>query len=343
MAIRFPAEWELQDGVLLSWPHPGTDWFPILSRVVPVFVKIAEQVSRFEKVLIVAPDLKPVKAALAKSGAKKKNLFFYEIPTNDTWARDFGPVTVLKDGNPQLLDFTFNAWGMKFAADRDNLITKNLFAAGAFGGKVQRVLPGLVLEGGSVESDGKGTVMTTENCLLSPNRNPHLGRNAIERELKKHLGAERVLWLASGHLEGDDTDAHIDTLARFCPGDTIVYVSCEDKKDKHYLPLQKMKKELEKFRAPSGERYKLVALPFAKARFSGEGRRLPATYANFLIVNGAVLLPVYNDPERDKQAVSVLEKVFSDREIIAIDCLPLVEQSGSLHCLTMQLPKGVLK
>jgi agmatine deiminase len=245
MAIRLPAEWEKQDGVLLSWPHRQTDWLPALKRVIPVFASIAAQISRFEKVVIVSPEPDQARTVLERTDADRENIFYYKIPTNDTWARDFGAITVLKDGKPLLLDFTFNAWGLKFAADLDNRITSRLFQSGAFSKKTRLTVPGLVLEGGSIESDGKGTVLTTENCLLSPNRNPHLDKNSIERELKKHLGAKRVLWLASGRLEGDDTDAHIDTLARFCPDDTIAYVGCEDKKEIHYDPLRQMRTELE--------------------------------------------------------------------------------------------------
>lgn len=342
MPIRLPAEWELQDGVLLSWPHRETDWAPILKNVLPVFAEIAAVISRFEKVVIVAPELSDAESVLKKSGAELNNVIIYKLPTNDTWARDFGPITVLKNGKPRLLDFTFNAWGLKFASNFDNQITQGLFRSKAFHEKIQLTVPGMVLEGGSIESDGQGTVLTTSQCLLSPNRNAHLDKKAIDRRLRKLLGAKKILWLDSGHLEGDDTDAHIDTLARLCPENTIAYVSCENKKDPHFIPLRKMKEELSRFTDGKGKPFKLVPLPLPAACYNKTGKRLPATYANFLIVNRAVLLPVYGDKINDASAITALGKVFPDRKIIPVNCLPLVHQFGSLHCVTMQLPKGVL-
>ena len=343
MSVRLPAEWEAQDGVLLSWPHRDTDWQPYLKSVVPVFTEIAAQISRRERVVIVSPDTSEPKSALKKSGADLNNILFYDMPTNDTWARDFGPITVLKNGSPVLLDFTFNAWGMKFAANFDNLITRDLYGKKAFGAKCRLVNPGMVLEGGSIESDGGRTVRTTSQCLLSPNRNGRFGKKEIDKKLRALFGARKILWLDSGHLLGDDTDAHIDTLARLCPGNTIAYVTCDDKKDPHYFPLLKMKEELSRFTNTKGKPFRLVPLPLPRACYNKSGRRLPATYANFLVLNGAVLLPVYGDRKKDAAAKSALEEIFPGREIITVNCLPLVYQFGSLHCVTMQLPKGVLK
>lgn len=241
-----------------------------------------------------------------------------------------------------ILDFTFNGWGLKFASNFDNQVTRRLYQEKAFG-KVPLKTVGMVLEGGSIECDGKDTILTTKECLLSPNRNPHLSREKIGKRLKKLLGAKRIFWLDNGYLAGDDTDSHIDTLARFCPNDTIVYISCNNKKDEHYKALFKMKRELEKLRTSDNKPYRLLPLPFPKAYYDSEKNRLPATYANFLVINGAVLMPAYEDEENDRQAKEVLKQAFPGREIIGINCLPLILQNGSLHCLTMQVPKGALR
>ena len=339
MHRRLPAEWEEQDAVLLAWPHAATNWADTLEAVEPVFFRIAVAISRFERVLIVAPQVAPVRARLEREGADPQRLLFAELPTNDTWARDFGPITVPEDGAPVVLDFGFNAWGLKFAANHDNLVSRGLAAARLFRAPVR--VPGLVLEGGSIDSDGAGTLLTTTACLLSPNRNPHLDRAGLERALADLLGAERVLWLEHGALAGDDTDAHIDTLARFCPDDTIAYVRCDDPADEHFAPLAAMEAELQGFRTGAGRPYRLVALPWPRPVFDTDGHRLPATYANFLVVNGAVLVPTYRDPQ-DAAALETLAALFPGWQVIGIDSLPLIHQHGSLHCLTMQLPRGTL-
>jgi len=340
MKIRLPAEWEAQDGVLLAWPHAASDWHPHLDAVEPVFTDIAVWISRHERVLIVAPQTEPVLRQLAAAGAVMERVAVFALPTNDTWSRDFGPVTVCEGGTPVLLDFGFNGWGLKFAADRDNQVTARLHAAGAFGGR-QRRLPGLILEGGSIESDGAGTLLTTAECLLSPNRNPHLSRDEIEGELARWLGAERVLWLENGYLAGDDTDSHIDTLARLCPDDTIAYVVCDDEEDEHFAAMQAMAEELRALRTRTGRPYRLLPLPWPAAKYDELGERLPATYANFLVIDGAVLVPTYRDAQ-DAAALEAVGRAFPGRAIIGIDCLPLILQHGSLHCVTMQLPRGVL-
>jgi agmatine deiminase len=340
MEIRFPAEWEEQDGVLLAWPHANTDWAPLLAAVEPVFVRIATEVSRREQVLIIAPAAAPVRSALEKSGADASRVMIVELPTNDTWARDFGPLTIYEEGRPVLLDFGFNGWGLKFASDQDNQATRRLARLGVWGTTPYRSV-GLVLEGGSVESDGQGTLLTTTACLLGPNRNPHLERQAIAHELSLRLGGEHLLWLENGYLAGDDTDSHIDTLARLCPDDAILHVACTDPTDEHFSVLQRMAEELRAFRTRAGLPYRLLALPWPQAKFDEAGGRLPATYANYLVINGAVLVPTYNDPA-DDHALAVIGAAFPGREVIGIDCTPLIFQHGSLHCVTMQLPKGVL-
>lgn len=342
-ARAWPAEWAPQSGVMLTWPHAATDWAPRLAETEPVFGAIAREVSLRECVLIVHRDAAHrahIERLLADAGAVAARVVFAEAPSNDTWARDHGPITVSDHGAPRLLDFGFNGWGGKYAADLDDAITRRLAARGTFGAvPCERV--DMVLEGGSIESDGMGTVLTTRTCLLSPRRNPHLDRAGIEARLKAALGATRVLWLAHGHLAGDDTDAHVDTLARFCDPRTIAYVHCDDPDDEHYGALAHMQAELRALRAHDGTPYRLIALPWPRARFDEHRRRLPATYANFLIINDAVLVPTYRDPA-DAVALARLAPCFPGRRIVGIDCLPLIYQYGSLHCVSMQLPAGVL-
>lgn len=340
MTVRLPAEWEEQDGVLLAWPHADSDWRPWLPLVELVFAQIVKEITRFETALVVAADEERTAAILSAVGARMDRVRIEEIPANDTWARDFGPLTVERDGAPVLLDFGFNGWGLKFAADRDNLITGRLRRAGAFG-DTPRETVGLILEGGSIESDGKGTILTTAECLLNPNRNPHLSREEIATALRERFGADRVLWLENGWLAGDDTDSHIDTLARLAPDDTIVYVRCDDATDEHYPALFLMEKELKALRTREGNPYRLIPLPWPRPCRDEEGERLPATYANYLVINGAVLVPTYDDPG-DEAALAAMGQAFPGREIIGIDCRPLILQHGSLHCVTMQIPKGVL-
>jgi agmatine deiminase len=340
MSIRLPAEWESQDGVLLAWPHDATDWAPVLPLVVPVFVRIATVISRFEQVLIVAADPCGAAEQLRSAGAEMGRIRLFNLPSDDTWSRDFGPITVLEDGRPVLLDYVFNGWGGKFAAGQDNLITARLRETGLFGATPLR-RHDLVLEGGSIESDGAGTLLTTARCLLNPNRNPGLNREQIEKLLDRQLGACHFLWLHHGYLAGDDTDSHIDTLARLAPNDTILYVACDDPQDEHYEDLAKMAEELRAFQAPKERPYRLLPLPWPEAKFDDQGERLPATYANFLVIDGAVLVPTYNDA-RDARALQVIGTAFPDRAIIGIDCSALILQHGSLHCVTMQLPRGVL-
>lgn len=340
MARRLPAEWEPQDGVLLAWPHVDSDWQDCLDQVEPVFCNIVSQISRFERVVLVAPEPEAVRARLRAAGAQLERVCIYAIPANDTWARDFGPITVEDEGRLRLLDFGFNGWGLKFASNHDNQISGRLHQSGVFGATPRDII-GLILEGGAIESDGKGTLLTTAECLLNPNRNPHLSRSEIEARLKELFGLERILWLENGYLAGDDTDSHVDTLARLCPDDSILYVRCDDPADEHYPALCAMEAELQQFRTAAGAPYQLLPLPWPQATFDEEGQRLPATYANYLVINGAVLVPTYRDPA-DAQALAVIGQAFPDRVMIGIDCLPLILQHGSLHCVTMQLPQGVL-
>jgi len=327
-----PPEWAKQDFIQLTFPHEGTDWAYMLDEVNVCFVEIARAILRFQNLLVVCHDKIKIKHLL--KGAKGKNITFVELPTDDTWARDHGGITVFEGNKKIICDFAFNGWGKKYKADLDNQLTRLLFDKGIFDkDALYRNHLDFVLEGGSIESDGQGTLLTTSNCLLSANRN-NLSKEVTEAKLKEYFGLKQVLWLDHGHLQGDDTDSHIDTLARFCDVDTIAYVQCADTSDEHYQELLLMEQELQSFQTLDGNAYKLVPLPMADAVYR-EGERLPATYANFLIINGAVLVPTYDSP-KDKIALEQLRKVFPDREIIGVNCLPLIQQHGSLHCVTMQ-------
>jgi agmatine deiminase len=338
-----PPEWSEQSGVMLTWPHSYGDWASRLAMVEPVFEAIAREVAKREKVLIVCYDsqhLAHIERRLQTAGANMAHVELRIAPSNDTWARDHGPITVQCQGELLLLDFGFNGWGGKYGYAADNDISRRLYALETFGDVPMQTVS-MILEGGSIEVDGAGTLLTTSRCLLAPTRNPDMTREKIEDELKQLLGLKRILWLDHGHLEGDDTDAHIDTLARYCDANTIAYVACDDPNDAHYTELKEMERELQALTAANGAPYKLVPLPWPRARFDEDGRRLPATYANFLIINDAVLVPTYQDPS-DAEALARLRECFPTREIVAVDCLPLVYQYGSLHCVTMQLPAGTL-
>lgn len=337
--IRFPAEWEEQSGVMLTWPHENTDWAFMLNEVQSCFIEITKAISEREKVLIVCQSKQLLSIKLKECNLK--NIIFAELPSNDTWARDHGAISVVIDDKITLYDFTFNGWGMKFASNLDNQITRLLYQKRFFSSEVDFCdMQNLVLEGGSIESNGEGTLLTTRECLLSQNRNQYLTEEQIENRLKKHFGLLQIHWLSSGYLEGDDTDSHIDTLARFCGPETIAYVKCDNKFDEHYEALKRMEEELFMLKTPDGKYYNLIPLPMADPTYDGD-LRLPSTYANFLIINGAVLVPTYNS-SKDNIAKVQLQNAFPDREIIGIDCQALIKQNGSLHCVTMQFPKGVL-
>lgn len=341
-----PAEWASQSAVVLTWPHPGTDWAPILEEVEPVFLEIAHSILRFEHLIISCEhvirlqELERELNAYALQHALPGRVRAVPAPANDTWARDHGPLTVITDGTPSLLDFRFNAWGRKFPWEKDDALNRHLANFGVFGTTPMQSVD-FVLEGGSIESDGEGTVLTTSECLLTPTRNAAMDRSEIEALLSEMLGIDRILWLNHGYLAGDDTDSHIDTLARFCASDHICYVACPDVADEHYSALAAMEEDLQEFQQRDGSPYKLTPLPWPDPIFGDEGERLPATYANFLIINGAVLLPIYGVPQ-DAEAIRVVSEIFSDREIIPIHCRSLIKQHGSLHCVTMQIPEGVV-
>lgn len=333
-----PAEWDEQDAVLLAWPHELTDWSYMLDEVRVCYKNIAHAIVRHAHLIVVAPDCGPAREALKDIADDKVS--FLTIDTNDTWARDFGAIiTKSPDGKLRVNDFKFNGWGLKFAANLDNLVTRKMYETGVWNADYNNCL-GFVLEGGSIESDGEGTLLTTSECLMSPNRNGDLSRNEIEAKLCATTGAKRVMWLDHGALEGDDTDSHIDTLARLAPENTIIYVGCDDKEDSHYGELKAMEQEVLALRRSDGMPYNCIALPLPDAIYDEDGERLPATYANFLIINDAVLMPVYGQKRKDELALQIMKIVFPEHEIIGIDCNALIKQHGSLHCVTMQFPKN---
>lgn len=331
-----PAEWEPQSFVQITWPNADTDWHDILDETIECYRHIAAEISKRQPLVVVTADVEQTKRDL--QGVSTDNMRFVPMPINDTWARDHGFITVLDNGKPHLLDFQFNGWGLKFASNFDNLININL-AASLLSGYAYENHLSTVLEGGSIESDGKGTILTTAECLLSPNRNGAHSRAQIEEMLCSAFGAQRVLWVEHGYLAGDDTDSHIDTLARLAPNDTILYVKCTDAADEHFDALQAMEADLQALRTADGKPYRLVALPMCSPVFDGADR-IPATYANYLYINGAVLVPIYNVPQ-DEEALAIFRAEFPDREIVGINCSPLIKQHGSLHCVTMQFPQQV--
>ena len=345
-----PAEWAPQSAVQLTWPHPDTDWRDLLAEVTETYVRLAYEIASRQPLLIVSPEPDEVQSFLSRRlpTAALQNVHFVAAPSDDTWARDHAFLTVLSDNGAELLDFRFNGWGGKFAAERDNAINRRLFDTGWLHGHYVSALD-FELEGGAIESDGAGTLLTTAACLLNPNRRlegdavPVPDRGQVELLLRERLGAERILWLHHGYLAGDDTDSHIDTLARLCPNHTIVYVKCDDPADEHYAELQAMETELEALRTADDRPYRLLALPMPDAIHDEAGERLPATYANFLIMNRAVLLPTYHQPEHDEAARKVLQRAFPQHEIVGVDCRSLIRQHGSLHCVTMQYPRGVVR
>ena len=356
--VRMAAEWETQWGVQLTWPHKATDWAPYLHDIELTYIEMARAIAAHERLVIVAPDTERVRQLISKD-VNMENVRFHQCPTNDTWARDHAFLS-LTDGS--LLDFRFNGWGDKFAADKDNAINRSLFASLA--GWMEADINGnkkettahetgheeaatvqptysdqndFVLEGGSIESDGHGTLFTTTHCLLAHHRNQPLCQQQIEAELKRRLHADRVLWIDHGHLDGDDTDGHIDTIVRIAPDDTLLYIGSDDPTDEHYDDLKAMETQLRTFHTTEGKPYRLLRLPMAEAIYD-DGERLPATYANYLVLNGAVLVPTYQQPSNDRKALHTIQQAFPCHKLIAIDSRTIVRQHGSIHCCTMQYP-----
>lgn len=337
---RLPAEWEPQAGILIAWPHADTDWAPRLADVETTLVALAVAIARFETVIIcISDEALRIHAhrLLLADGIDTAKLRYIEIGYDDTWLRDSGPITLVEASGFVLTDFHFTGWGGKFEGGQDDRLVEGLVERGLFARTTHERID-WALEGGAIESDGAGTILTTWKCLTQ--RHPNQSRTSMTIQLKQALRAERVLWLEHGYLEGDDTDSHIDTLARFAPNDAIVYQACDDKTDSHHAELSAMANELADLRTREGNPYTLHALPWA-GPILDETRRLAASYANYLIVNGAVLVPAY-DCVADAEAARIIGIAHPGREIVSVPCRPLIWQNGSLHCQTMQLPAGVL-
>jgi len=336
---RFPAEWEQDGAVLLAWPHAATDWSDMLSEVQECYVDMIRAIVPYQKVVVISPDTSTARDMLENIDPAR--IYFVDVPTNDTWTRDYGPLTIMDiDGEYKALDFCFNGWGMKFAACHDNLVNARLKE------KLLISVPlvncrDFVLEGGAIESDGNGSLMTTSLCLLSHNRNDTLSRAEIEHRLFAEFGVRQILWVEHGYLAGDDTDGHIDTLARFAPHGSIVYVGCDNPDDEHYAALKAMKEDIQSFTTPDGRPFNLFELPLPDPIYDPDGERLPATYANFLATPQVVIMPVYGQPQKDMLARQILTVAFA-RPVVTVDCRALIRQHGSLHCATMQIPGHML-
>ena len=343
--MRFPAEWESQAAILIAWPNADTDWADRLAGVEDTYIALVAAIVRFQHVVICVADddiETYAEMRLRSNRVDMDRVRFVTVPYDDTWLRDSGPIT-LRDGDAfRLLDFRFTGWGGKFDASDDDQLIQRLRANGLFGDATRDDID-FALEGGAIETDGDGTLLTTWQCLHE--RHPDASREELTSKLAGWLRQDRVLWLDHGALEGDDTDAHIDTLARFAARDAIVFQACDDPADSHYTDLNAMAEEIAALRTKDGQPYRLFPLPWAKpivdVTADGSKRRLAASYANFLIVNGAVLMPAYGD-DADDAAAAVLSAAFPDREIVQVPCRSLIWQNGSLHCITMQLPEGLL-
>lgn len=340
-AWRLPAEWEPVDGVLLAWPHADTDWNYMLDEVQACYVEIITNIHLHAgvKVFLIGSDLESARKKLA--ALPEEAIEFLPVFNNDTWTRDYGPISLANgNGRRKWLDFRFNGWGLKFACNFDNQATEKFFLlhsklCGNSNLLFENRQP-FILEGGAIDSDGKGNLLTTSECILSKNRNEFPDEASATSALKRELCVENIFWLNHGFLEGDDTDSHIDTLARFAPANTILYTSCDRNDDLHYSELKKMEEQLKSFASPEGEKYSLIPLPIPEA-ICRDGERLPATYANFLILNRCVFVPTYSQPHYDEMALKNISVAFPGYKIVPVDCMALIAQHGSLHCATMNL------
>ncbi len=334
-----PPEWHPQDAILVTWPHEHSAWHYMLQDVEEVYLDLVTKLSHYQPVIIQTHDsinLERIVKQLDLQSADISHCYFVNSNSNDTWARDHGPITLISEDETLALNFSFNGWGNKFESQLDDQLNQIL--------QSKNVIPAMkkiewVLEGGSIECDGNGTLLTTTQCNLNQNRNGVVNVNDLNEQLTQWFGSDQILWLKSGELEGDDTDAHIDTLARFTPNNTIIFQGCQRQDDSHFESLQTMKQELENLKNTQGNPYKLVELPLPEPKYASDGHRLPATYANFLITNKLVLVPIYQD-KSDQSALALIQEAFPDHFVQGIDALPLIEEHGSLHCITMQLPRG---
>jgi agmatine deiminase len=344
LGFRMPAEWEPHEATWLAWPHNPETWPGKVETIPPVYAQIVRALQPHEKVrLLVANAAMRVEAeaVLRAGGALGPNVEFYEFPTNDTWARDFGPIFVTRGEGAErevaLTKWRFNSWGEKYGLTHlDNEVPYKI--AHYFGAHLFDA--GIILEGGSIDVNGAGTLLTTEACLLNPNRNPELGREQIEEYLRAFLGVTHVLWLGDG-IEGDDTDGHIDDLTRFVSPSTLVTVVEENPADSNFRVLRENLARLGDMTDQDGRPFEIVTLPMPDP-VHYDDRRLPASYANFYIANNVVLVPTYRCPHKDTQACEILATLFPGREIVPIDCTDLVWGLGAIHCISQQQPAGKL-
>ncbi len=340
-SIRFIPEWDHTDYVMLALPHAGTDWNYILDEAIGQYRRLVSALTgEGTRVLLLCPDATEAREIIAE--CDRGLITYVETDYNDTWTRDYGMLSVERNGRLRALDFGFNAWGLKFASDKDNLVNLHLERKGLFAPGAYRNERDFILEGGSVETDGNGTILTTTRCLTSPNRNGGLSKPELNDILERRLGAQHVLWLDHGALEGDDTDSHIDTLARLAPDDTIVFTGTRDFDDPMFEPLLAMRAQLTLFRTPDGNPYNLVELPLPDPVTDPDGCRLPATYANYLVANGVIFMPTYSQRDKDELAMRSIRIAYPTHKVVGVECLTLLRQHGSLHCATMQIPSGII-
>ncbi|MGE4420010.1 MAG: agmatine deiminase family protein [Sulfurimonas sp.] len=326
---RLIAEFEEQSFTQIIFPHAKSDWAEYLQEAQETFINIINAITKYQECLVICDDLQSVKSRFSDT----QNLYFVEYETNDTWARDCSALCIEEDNTTKMLDFTFTGWGEKFEASKDNAMSSAIKRC--YDKELKKV--DLILEGGAVETNGVDTILTTSECMLNKNRNASLKKEQMTKKLQEEFGMSRILYLNHGYLAGDDTDSHVDTLARFIDENTIMYVQCNDESDEHYKELKLMQEELQAFSQTYG--FNLIALPMSDACYF-EGERLPATYANFLFVNGAVLVPTYG-VKQDEEALEIFRKTFPTKDIIGINCFSLIKQHGSLHCVTMNFAAGV--
>ncbi len=334
LGFIFPAEWEKHESTWLSYPHNENSWPDKIETIFPSYNQFIAELSKGEKVNINIQDQKTqdlVTAQLQEIGTKMENIFFHHFRTNDAWCRDHGPAFVLKANQKAIVNWDYNAWGGKYPCDLDNQIPMQI--ANYLGLEVFH--PHIIMEGGSIDVNGKGTLVTTTACLLNPNRNLNLSQAEIEEKLCNYYNVENVIWLGDG-IEGDDTDGHVDDITRFVNYDTVITAIEKNKNDENYQPLQDNLKLLSKARLESGKQLNIVELPMPEAVI-WEDQRLPASYANFYIANNAVIVPLYKCPQ-DQEAMDILSKLFTDRKVVGIDSTDIIWGLGSFHCLSQQEP-----